>query len=345
MKDLHKNNGIPPEMAIIYSTIFGKDLHESWVDSDFEDIVPLAENKPEDIAKKIESSLVADMKQETKDRKFEKIVRTIILKIAESKNWEEWFSQINDKKATYTFSMKSGKAQKSLFSLMDIEDDNLDRLAKLTEKGSINIMLDKMERQQELEYENEARFNHLHAIGKHIEDTLREKIGSDLIQVDNPMRTEGNTIVEDVQNGQDIVVRIKNGEEWADIFYVEVKSKWDFSEPAHMSTRQVRMAALHPNEYALCCVDLRKHKHEDLENLPTEIILECTNVKMGIGEILNPMLKAILEADNRSDDEQIKISEYRSNMGASIFEKGDSLDVLLNTIETKIRQKLSSMSS
>lgn len=66
---------------------------------------------------------------------------------------------------------------------------------------------------------------------------------------------------------------------------------------------------------------------------------------MGIGEILNPMLKAILEADNRSDDEQIKISEYRSNMGASIFEKGDSLDVLLNTIETKIRQKLSSMSS
>ena len=43
---------------------------------------------------------------------------------------------------------------------MDIEDDNLDRLAKLTEKGSINIMLDKMERQQELEYENEARFNH-----------------------------------------------------------------------------------------------------------------------------------------------------------------------------------------
>ena len=228
---------------------------------------------------------------------------------------------------------------------MDIEDDNLDRLAKVTEKGSINIMLDKMERQQELEYENEARFNHLHAIGKHIEDTLREKIGSDLIQVDNPMRTEGNTIVEDVQNGQDIVVRIKNGEEWVDIFYVEVKSKWDFSEPAHMSTRQVRMAALHPNEYALCCVDLRKHKHEDLENLPTEIILECTNVKMGIGEILNPMLKAILEADNRSDDEQIKISEYRSNMGASIFEKGDSLDVLLNTIETKIRQKLSSMSS
>jgi hypothetical protein len=285
------------------------------------------------------------MKQETKDRKFEKIVRTIILKITESKDWEEWFGQINDKKASYTFSMKSGKAQKSLFSLMDIEDDNLYRLAKLTEKGNIDLMLDKMERQQELEYENEARFNHLHAIGKHIEDTLRKKIGSNLVQVDNPTRAEDNAVADDAQNGQDIIVRIKNGEEWIDIFYVEVKSKWDFTEPAHMSTRQVRKAALHPNEYALCCVDLRKHKHMDLANIPTETILKCTNVKMNIGEILNPMLKAILDADNRSDDEQIKISEYRSNMGASIFEKGDSLDVLLNAIETKIRQKLSSISS
>lgn len=165
------------------------------------------------------------------------------------------------------------------------------------------------------------------------------------MQVDNPTRAEDNAVADDAQNGQDIIVRIKNGEEWIDIFYVEVKSKWDFTEPAHMSTRQVRKAALHPNEYALCCVDLRKHKHMDLANIPTETILKCTNVKMNIGEILNPMLKAILDADNRSDDEQIKISEYRSNMGASIFEKGDSLDVLLNAIETKIRQKLSSISS
>lgn len=51
MKDLHKNNGVPSEMATIYFAIFGKDLHESWVDSDFENIVPLIEDKPEDIAK------------------------------------------------------------------------------------------------------------------------------------------------------------------------------------------------------------------------------------------------------------------------------------------------------
>lgn len=204
MKDLHKNNGVPSEMATIYLSIFGSDLHESWIDADFENIVSLTEDRPEDIAKTIEGSLVSDMKQEPQDRKFEKIVRTIILNIAESKDWEEWFGQINDKKATYTFSMKSGKAQKSLFSLMDIEDDNLARLAKLSETGNIESMLDKMERQQELEYGNKARFNHLHAIGKHIEDVLREKIGLDLVQVENPTRTESDTITEDVQDGQDI---------------------------------------------------------------------------------------------------------------------------------------------
>lgn len=339
-RDLHMNNGVPSEMATIYQTIFGKDLHEVWVDEDFEDIIPLTIDKPKDIATTIEGSLVTDMKQESKDRKFERIVREIILKIAEAKEWEDWFGQINDKKATYTFSMKSGNAQKSLFSLMDIDDENLDRLAKLSETDNFEYMLDKMERQQELEHENEARLKHLHAIGKHIENVLRDKIGSDLVQVEKPTRTEGHTIAEDVQNGQDIIVRIKNEEEWIDVYYVEVKSKWDFTEPAHMSTRQVKMAALHPDEYALCCVDLREHKNEDLENLSPETILECTRVKMRIGDILNPMVKAILEADNRSDEEQIKISEYRSNMGAKVFETGEPFEVLLNRIENIVRKRL-----
>lgn len=340
MKYLHKNCGVPPEMSTIYDAIFDKDLKEVWIDREFESLVTLAEDKPEDIAKTIESRLVDDMKQESNDRKFEKIVRTIVLKIADSNEWEDWFGQINDKKATYTFSMKSGKAQKSLFSLMDIEDDNLDRLAKLSESGNIESMLDKMERQQKLEHENEARFRHLQAIGKHIEDVLREKIDSDLVQVENPTRTEGNTIAEDVQNGQDIIVRVKKDGQWTDVFYVEVKSKWDFTEPAHMSTRQIRMAALHPKEYALCCVDLRAHKDEDLENLPEETIIGCTKVKMSIGDILNPLVKEILAADNRSDDEQIKISEYRSNIGARVFEVGEPMYRMIERIEEIARKHL-----
>lgn len=338
MKELRMNNGVPLEMATIYHAIFGKDLHEIWIDEEFEGVIALTKDEPKDIANAIEGCLVADMKQDTNDRKFNKIVRTIILKIAESKEWEEWFGQINDKKASYTFSMKSGDAQKSLFSLMDIKDEDLDRLAKLSETGNIESMLDKMERQQELERENEARFNHLHAIGKYIEDVLRSKIESDLVQVEQPIRSDGDIMAEDVQSGQDIIIRIKNGETWEDVYYVEVKSKWDFSEPAHMSTRQIRNAVLYPDKYALCCVDLRSYKNDNLLNLPEQTILNCTRVKMNIGKDLTCMMHEIVKAEDKSDDEQIKISDYRSNISAKVFEVGEPINYLIERIENKIKK-------
>lgn len=340
MKELRMNNGVPPEMATIYQTIFGKDLHEKWIDEEFEGVITLAKDEPKDIANAIESSLVADMKQDTNNRKFNKIVRTIILKIAELKEWKEWFGQIDDKKAAYTFSMKSGDAQKSLFSLMDINDESLDRLAKLSQIGNIENMLDKMERQQELEHENEARFNHLHTIGKYIEDVLRNKIKSDLVQVEQPIRRDGDIMAEDVQSGQDIIIRIKNGETWEDIYYIEVKSKWDFSEPAHMSTRQIRNAVLHPDHYALCCVDLRSYKNDDLLNLSEQTILDNTHVKMDIGKELANMMQEIVRADNNSDDIQIKISDYRSNISAKVFEVGEPICHLIEHIENKINESI-----
>lgn len=61
---------------------------------------------------------------------------------------------------------------------------------------------------------------------------------------------------------------------------------------------------------------------------------------MSIGDILHPMLRAILDADNHSDDEQIKISEYRSNISAKIFEEGEDFEVLLNRIKDIVRNNV-----
>ena len=338
--NLHKNNGVPPEMATIYNSVFGKDLYEGWVDSNFECIVKFEEDSPVDIANKIETSLVIDMKQDIMSRKFSKVVRDIIIWIGKSKEWEGWFGQINDKKATYTFSMKSGKAQESLFSLMDIEDCDLDRLAKLSASGSINQMLDKMEHQMEIERDNEVRFNHQLAIGKHIEEVLRQMIDKNIVQVENPSLGSGLSQAEDVQNGQDIIVKVKTNDGWKDVFYIEVKSKWDFKEPAHMSTRQIRMAVLHPDQYALCCVDLRPYKTQDLLSLSEEIILCATKVKMDIGSTMAPMVSNILAADEASDDVQVKLSDYRSNISAAVFSQGEPIDALLKRIESVVSKAL-----
>ena len=145
-------------------------------------------------------------------------------------------------------------------------------------------------------------------------------------------------MAEDIQNGQDIIVRIRNGEAWEDVYYVEVKSKWDFSEPAHMSTRQVCNAVLHPDKYTLCCVDLRLYKNEDLLNMPEETILNCTNVKMNIGNDLASMMHEIVRTENQSDDDQIKISDYRSNISAKVFEVGEPISHLIESIENKIKE-------
>ena len=238
--------------------------------------------------------------------------------------------------------MQSGKAQKSLFTLMDnLEDDDLERLSKLGEDGNIAELIDKMERIQQLEYESAARFNHLHTIGKHIEDVLRESIGTDAIKAVMPENKDDVIVADDIQDGQDIIINLKVNGDWKEIYYIEVKSKWDFSiEPAHMSTRQVRMASLHSDKYALCCVDLRPYKNEDLANLPKDKILGATKVKMDIGRTLFPLMSNILDAEKQSDDVQIKISEYRSNISAKVFEQGEPFGALIAKIEEVARTEL-----
>ena len=336
---LKVNKGVPIEMVEIYHELFNKDLKDEWVDPAFETLVEFPIITPKAVAQEIEAAIVTDMKQDT--HQFEKVVRRIILKIGVSEDWKEWFGQIDDKKAHYTFNMKTGDAQKSLFSLMDnLDDDHLGRLAKLGEEGNISELIDKLETIQQQEWESAVRFNHLHTIGKHIEDVLRDRIGKDLVSIAMPKDKDDKVDVDDMQDGQDIVIKVLKNEEWQNIFYIEVKSKWDFSEAAHMSMRQVRMASMHPDEYALCCVDLRPYKYQDLATLPEPIILEATNVKMDIGTTLLPMMSGILDADKQPDETYIKISEYRCNIPAKVFEVGEPFEKLLEKIERKAKEKL-----
>ena len=339
MSSLKSNRGVPDEMMEIYQDVFDKDLKNEWVDPAFETLVEFPNVTPNAIAQEIEAAIVADMKQDI--HQYEKVVRRIILKIGESAEWQGWFGQIDDKKALYTFNMKTGDAQKSLFSLMDnLNDKNLHRLAKLSEIANIENLIDQLECIQKNEIANKARFYHLHTIGKRIEDVLREHIGSDIVSIVIPKENEDKVGVDDIQDGQDIVVSVKKDGAWHNIFFVEVKSKWDFNEAAHMSMRQIHMACLHPDEYALCCVDLRPYKNQDLTKLPESLIIGATNVKMDIGNTLFPIMKGILDTDNQSDETHIKIAEYRGNIPAKVFEIGVPFDKLIEKIEKKVNEKL-----
>lgn len=347
MKCLRKNGGVPPELAKYYQSIFGKDLYEDWIDTAFEDIVTLTEDKPkEHVASKIEASIVEDMKLEPKDRKFSKIVRDIILKIGKSADWKSWFGQIDDKKATYTFSMKSGTAQESLFSLMDIDDEDLGRLAKLQEKGNLSDIITKMERQLELENEKQTQFNFCLHIGKAIEKAIRSALQNDLFEVVTRKTVDEDLTVNDIQNGQDIIIRAMRGGQLVDVYYIEVKAKWNFDIDtyAHMSLNQLKMAAKHPENYSLCCVDLTdKSKinipagssEEYIEEHKQEI-LDNTHVHLTIGKELEDIMLPIIDADDDISGTKMRIGDYRGNMTKTAFQNGASFDELVKCIISKL---------
>ena len=337
----------------LYERAVGKSLKNGWVQDEIATIFTFDPQTKESVAEAIEKVLLEDYRKGVFAHK--KVMLDLIPLLNEPYDaetsseikWSKLFETFSNESPKIVFNMKTGDEQKDLFKIMgNLDATNLKRMAELTETPDVGSLLDKMEQQEQQRKDNEARFNHLHKIGKYIEDQLRELIQSELVKVNRPKNetemVEGenaDTIgADDVQDGQDIIISKMVGDHWEDVFYVEVKSKWDFNEPAHMSTRQVRNAALHPEMYALCCVDLRDHKHEDLASLPLETIIECTHVKMSIGEDLEPLVGRILAADELSEDMQIKISDYRSNMSASVFEKGEPLDTLLNRIKEIVNQ-------
>lgn len=328
LKDnLHRNEGVREDLAALYKDVTDEDLNNVWIDKEYEPLfTKLHADTPEAVAKVIQEKLHDEL-QMKQANEHKEVFKKIILMLGEEEEWRKWFYEVEERKQAILFNMQSGSVQKSLFGLMDLPENELEQLAILTEQDKIADMLSTYAHLQQLKKEEDARFEHLHKIGVHVENALRNEMAVRNIDVDYP-----KVKAEDCQNGQDIKI-------WQDtdggrkvIFYIEVKSKWDFNEPAHMSTSQIRTACENMSNYALCCVDLRPYKHEDLENLSEEIIIQQTKVKMHIGEELNEIMKPILEADNRPEEMQVKIADYRTNIGEKNFVKGEPFDALLEKI-------------
>ena len=77
-----------------------------------------------------------------------------------------------------------------------------------------------------------------------------------------------------------------------------------------------------------------------MAELPESDIIGATKVKLDIGRQLSPMMLGILAADKQSDEVQIKISGYQSNMSAKVFEQGEPFEALLRKIEEKAKAVL-----
>lgn len=340
-KNLLKNVNIDPELAQIYQTVTGKDLKEGWVDDSYNGLLTFDEQKAEDIADEIQKQIEMALKEE--DNKYDNILLQIIPKLTDNK-WATLFDRINDKKETIVFKMKSGDDQKNLFVLMRLESNQLCRLAKLANKGNVEQLLNDLEDIRRQQEEQRQKFNFCNRIGKYIEDELRKYLQNDLLEAKT--RKTQNEVLEtsDIQNGQDIIIKYDNKE----IYYIEVKAKWNFVVDyyAHMSINQMKMATKNADKYALCCVNLSSSSTANIPVDSTEEyvaahikdIIDNTKVHLNIGDELKDIMEPILEADADKSETKIRIGNYQANISRTAFLSGNNFNDLVEVIKQKIQK-------
>lgn len=231
----------------------------------------------------------------------------------EGSSWKNWFGNIDENKAKIFLSRLKGDEKICTYKFMKSDANCKAKLLRLMERPDFDILINKADEFIQNEYERNIVFGQMLSIGKEIENKLRGSLDDKLLEFQYRKNDEKMT-VDDVQNGQDIIIRYRG----YDIYYVEVKSKWNFNNPAHMSVNQMRQAVLHPDNYALCCVELTDYNSADVESISVQTILEHCYVHLDIGKKLSQLIGAIVKDDSDAET-HIKISDYRCDLNKGFF--------------------------
>lgn len=337
---LKKNRVIDSEFTDLYVRIVGNDLHAVWVDDDFSEI-PFNDGNSEqesfqeftpneaglEVEKILREYLDNKRRQEEDfqtDEQIEKDLTTIVHKL-EIGEWKEYFDYLAQENNLRNISYELGTLdqKEALYRIkMATNQDTLKQLADIMDSPDANEILSIAKERIEQEKEAQRQYAFTYAIGKTIEDELRENISNEL---------DFNYKADDVQHGQDIVISYKE----KPLFYLECKAKWNFHDnPAHMSSLQMKQAVRHQDHYALLCVDCTKdtgvllppdvtkeQAHEACED-----ILSHTHVLTDIGAIFS---KTIGLQINHEDDYTINENDvirvygsYTCNIPKKIFISG-----------------------
>lgn len=339
-KELKKGaaDSIPHKILDLYKSLTTivddpiKDYRDILVDEDFEAFYEFTTCESSDITDRMETIL----RKKDEDFSWEN-TRRIVLDIIEGIDNDEWpdkdiFREIRAKKPTIFFkNAVSGEKGKHVYSLMKQDDAVIEDLAALAEDPEFAGIIGKAKDLLMAKKYEEADFEFKKKMGNHIEFLLREKLKSTL----NSYAEDFTYSIDDVQNGQDIIIRYKG----SIIYYIEVKTKWNFttSGPAYMSKNQVLKACRNIGHYALCCVDLTNYDLPD-RNYPETIerIEAKIKFRLDIGSILQDLMKPTLEADDKPDDSVAIDGDYKARIPAKIFRQGISLDSFIDHLLDKV---------
>lgn len=275
----------------------------------------------------------------------------------EGRQWASLFSTLEKDKATVTMSViDDGDKKDSIFKFMQEENtDKLKALADISEKvkslDSLQAIADiasaddladilaNARRLNDERQEAERQFNFKYTIGKIIEDELRDAVNSEL---------SCSCSASDIQNGQDMVISFK-GEP---IYFIECKAKWNFTDPAHMSSLQMKQAVREKGRYALCCVDcttdtgakVSMNASKDDVIAAHDDIIAHTYVHTDIGDVLSPAVSPIIKEEDtfRTEDESsIRVrGDLNCSISKRVFVKGMPFKEFISDLTARVREEL-----
>lgn len=253
-ESLKRDNGVSEDIKRIFKEIIGEDINEKLSLSDFNNFLP----EEQSINNRYLTTII-------EDKIFNGINFSIdehpnsatILKIIPKLNdrvYQSLFPQLNDRKASIMISVVTNEEKKEdIFAIVTLEDDKLKSIGKLISNPNFETILNQAISLVEDETQRKANFQFKHKIGTHIEKVLREHLQS--IYEPEEITYE----VKEEQDGQDIVIKIKNEIR----YYIEVKSRWDKKTSIRMSKNQTLRANENYENYSLCSVDMTDYFEDD----------------------------------------------------------------------------------
>lgn len=331
LEDLRiRENNISDELSDLYTNVLHQDLRKTWIDSSFVQLIsPEKTDSAKSIALEIERVLMEEYETSHEVSKYIiDIIQKIESKTDEASLWKEWFKRIDEKKADLNWHIVPEESKSNFYRLMKVANDK-DLLEDLAEMSENTDILRKFKDFLAKHQQEEAEFKFKHDLGKHIENMIRLKLNEELCT-----RVNVTTTIEDQQGGQDIVIQFDG----KDVYFIECKAKWNFSEPAHMSKLQIRKACDEKGHYALCAVDLTSFKGLSNGVFPLiEQLERHIHIHFDVAEKLATVTEHLFAIDEESDENRMTISaDYRSNIPKSVFVNNIGFDSLIDAIIHRI---------
>lgn len=306
------DEGIPKEIKDLYDKIINPDvpIRASLVQDGFEDFLKNKQKKTtRELGERIESALFDDQNQGLiNDHPFREQIIFIVDKIKDTASgYDKYFKLIYSKRSSILVELADGE---DTFSILSLAPKKIKKLAQLGNDPNFDIIVKLGEEALERIQEEDANFRHKYTIGTHIEALLRKEISSLLSE-------DINTEVQNVQNGQDIVIKVRD----IQVYFIEVKSRWNSTTPIRISRNQTLKAYEKKDSYALCSVDMTKYNGDNkFEVEDIEDIEHCIKFNNDIGYKVAHLIDT-LNQTNEPDSIHLD-GDYRTLIPMSYIERG-----------------------